>query len=245
VKDYDLYNLTNPNLAAMLRGYAVGRPDFGPLAEEIAFRLCAHSERGKKRGGAENAHSPRTNEGFEGSNAGNLRTEGGKGGGAFGSDALIGENQTGKAETNASPIQATLRARPEADCAENAQSPRLIQQDSRGWTPGFTRFYAAYPDGSKALTCARQWLSAGLEPDTDRILGGLELWKMSERWQTGHVLHMRNFLIERMWEQAPPAPKSTVTTNAASQAAPKFDRDAMLAAVDAENARRKAHGIKR
>jgi len=237
----NLSTMNNPQVAAMLLTVGTVYPSLAPLMENAAARLCGEAERKKA-----DRSRPDTVRTASGHGADAERTEGGGGVVLSASEMpLVSQNQgiDTKTETKPSPIQPPLRADLSGERPDTVRT--LVQQDSRGWTRGFTRFYAAYPDGSKALTCARQWLSAGLEPDTDRILGGLELWKMSERWQTGHVLHMRNFLTERMWEQAPPAPKSTVTTNAASQAAPKFDRDAMLAAVDAENARRKAHGIKR
>jgi hypothetical protein len=79
---------------------------------------------------------------------------------------------------------------------------------SDGMTPGFRRFFNAYPPSEASRQCARLWVRMGLEPQTTHILAGLELWKASERWKGGYVKNMREWLEDEKWKQPPPAPKA-------------------------------------
>lgn len=236
--NYDDYS--NTTLAHMLLGHAVTQPSFAPLAEAIALRLIelagtakadptnarrAAAYRARKRDASATNRATKRDESRDG---------GGVGGEVFGSGSehSAQEYKANTEENTLKPnpqIQPTVRDESRQASRDDAHRP-LIQQDSRGWTAGFTRFYAAYPEGNKALTCARQWVSQGLEPETTRILAALELWKACERWQTGHILHMRNFLTECMWEQEPPAAKTKADT-AKPAATPRYSPEQIAALV--------------
>lgn len=66
---------------------------------------------------------------------------------------------------------------------------------------GFSRFWAAYPDGKHIAKakCERFWIRHNLEPLTDRVIAGVEVWKRSKVWQDGFVCHPATFLNQQRW----------------------------------------------
>jgi hypothetical protein len=73
-------------------------------------------------------------------------------------------------------------------------------------TPGFFRFMNAYPSHRKNARYAAEdlWRAMVLEPKTEAILTGLEVWKASDQWREGKVNRIDNFLKDSMWENLPP-----------------------------------------
>ncbi len=256
-------DLTNEQLAAMLLGYAIGNRDLTPLADAVAERLIADSaprtdaDRAKayrarklaKVAGTVTARHDFRDEIVTKCDAsvtirdGSVTGEGGRGGeGSKSEMPFLSQNQGIKANTQGIQSLSQPEVRPVRVTARHenvTDGVTHVQTDSRGWTRGFARFFDAYPPAERKRDCARKWVTMGLEPETDRIIGGLELWKMCERWQTGFVLGMRDWLENRKWEDAPPAVK--IKTAAPEPKKPRYtaeDIARICAEGEAEDARK-------
>jgi hypothetical protein len=72
--------------------------------------------------------------------------------------------------------------------------------------PGFDRFWAEYPAGSRKVgkpQCRKKWHGERLEAQADAILAGLAKWKASAHWREGFVCQPHKFLNQRFWESEP------------------------------------------
>ena len=78
---------------------------------------------------------------------------------------------------------------------------------------GFNRFWNAYPRKVGKPSAQKAWRRVWKGVKTSesptlmqRIIGSVELWKMTEQWQTETLIpHPTTFLNDRRWEDDPPA----------------------------------------
>lgn len=112
----NLTSLTNPVLAAIVRGFAMAHPTFVPVADEVSRRLCANAERAKAN--RPSAHGVGT-ELVLGTNG--ARMEGGLGGGRCeGKEPLVSQKRGSEPESEEKKPE--LRAEPERNSTNSVRT---------------------------------------------------------------------------------------------------------------------------
>ncbi len=97
-------------------------------------------------------------------------------------------------------------------------SPPIVPPKTGG-TPGFLRFWQAYPNKVKRANAFRYWQRHGLEAVADEVCQGVEAWKKSKRFAEGYIVNPASFLSDERWrpESWPPEVKQSQFAQHASQ----------------------------
>lgn len=80
-------------------------------------------------------------------------------------------------------------------------SPPFIPPNRGEHSPGFDRFWEAWPSGRKIARaqCERHWQRHNLEACAEEVVQGVEAWKRSKRWRDGFVPNPMTFLNQGRW----------------------------------------------
>lgn len=117
------------------------------------------------------------------------------------------ETPSRRAQENGQPLPITQRT----------ETPFAEDPDTRG-DMGFQQLVDAYPVGhvGSLEEARRVWERMRQRrelPGLPRLLGGVAIWQDSDQWNRDggrYIKRLANFLRDRMWEVAPPAPEKLI-----------------------------------
>lgn len=120
------------------------------------------------------------------------------GGGGGGGGASFGDEDEGASSI---PVQVLLENNhPKESSAKTTSSP----------SPGFVRFWDAYPNTSRRsdkAACIRKWNAKNLESIADEIVSHVEACAKSDQWARGYEKGSAAYLNGELWKYPPPSEK--------------------------------------
>ena len=242
----NLSEMTNPAFAALLVGYAVGRPDFVPLADEAYRRLCDGAVRSRA---ARRAFipTPACVQTHTLSVVESAPSEGDIGGGSSDSrQRLWPENKENAPSGSASLSVSAANTQSTSERTHTTTHKKKRTKDNATLPPGFRRFWSEYPVARRRVhpdRCLAYWTEYGLEAMADTVIEAAKKLAEDDDWtrEGGRWCPLTTtFLNQKRYEGiTSPSTASAIVPKAAQPSnVPDFLRMAEQAAAQPRDPRR-------